>query len=211
MRVLVVSHTGLVGGAEHSLLRFLAAARGRAEIAVATPPGPLADPVAALGVPVLARRGTSGSLRLHPVHTARALGELAVMAVQIRRHARAFGADLVHGNTIRAGLVAVAARALGAPPAVVHVRDVLPGTPVTRALRGLLRRGSAGTIAISRHVARAWAGRDDAPGVHLVMELVDPDVFAPAPAGVAATRAALGLPEGAEVLAVVAQITPWKG
>jgi glycosyltransferase involved in cell wall biosynthesis len=210
VRALIVSHTATVGGAERSLLRFLDALPGAIEPAVACPDGPLALALAARGVPRLALGGTAGSLRLHPLHTPKAVAEMATMAVQVQRYAERFEADLVHANTLRAGLVAVGAHALGAPPVALHVRDVLPPGGASAATRDLLLRGATTVVAISRHVARKFTGRaGDAPGVHVVMELVDPEQFRPAPQ--AAARAALDLPPGVPVLAVLAQLTPWKG
>ena len=57
------------------------------------------------GVPVRPIRGTAGSLRLHPLHTPRALAEMAIAAGQVRRAAAMLGADIVHANSIRAGIV----------------------------------------------------------------------------------------------------------
>lgn len=209
MRVLVVSHTSLIGGAERSLLTFLQTAPDGVDVVVACPDGPLADALRGRGVPHRSLRGTDGSLRLHPVHTVRALGELASMSAGVRRHARATRADLVHANSARAGLAAVAARALGGPPVAVHVRDVLPAGHAGSLVRTVLRRSARTMIAISDHVAAAFTGRADAPGVHVVRELVDTARFRPLPA--AAARAALDVPDTAAVLTVVAQLTPWKG
>lgn len=211
MRVLIVSHTATIGGAEHSLLRFLGALPAGIEAAVACPDGPLAPALAALGVARLRLGGTAGSLRLHPLHTPRAVAELAAMGLAVRRHAERFGADVVHANTLRAGLSAVAARALGGPPVALHVRDVLPPGGAGAAVRELLLRGTSTVVAVSAHVARRFGGRAGAtaPPVHVVMELVDCARFSPAPQ--APARAALGLPAGVPVLAVLAQITPWKG
>ena len=209
VRVLIVSHTATVGGAEQSLLRFLDNVPASVAPAVACPDGPLATALAAREVPRLALRGTAGSLRLHPIHTTQAVAEIAVMAGQVRRHAESFRADIVHANSVRAGLVAAGARALGGPPVAVHVRDVLPPGRVSAATRALLRRGTSTVVAISRHVARKFAGDPAAPGVHVVMELVDPARFRPQPQ--ARARQALGLVPGVPVLAVLAQITPWKG
>ena len=56
-------------------------------------------------MPVRPIPGTAGSLRLHPLHTPRALAEMAIAAGQVRRAARELGADVVHANSIRAGIV----------------------------------------------------------------------------------------------------------
>ena len=68
--------------------------------------------------------GTSGSLRLHPLHTPRALAEMALAAAQLRGVARRQRSEIVHANSVRAGILAGLARAPSAT--VVHVRDCLP-------------------------------------------------------------------------------------
>lgn len=125
MRVLYVNHTAAISGAEHSLLGLLAAPPEGVRPQVATPEGPLATAVRELGLPSTAIAGTDGSLRLHPLHTPRALGELGLAARQVRRIARRERAELVHANSIRAGIVLGLAR-LAPAATVVHVRDCLP-------------------------------------------------------------------------------------
>src|SRR5437764_1230099 len=66
----------------------------------------------------------AGSLRLHPLHTPRALMALGAAAVQVRRLAARERAALVHANSIRAGLALRGLRGR-APARIVHVRDCL--------------------------------------------------------------------------------------
>lgn len=207
VRVLVVSHTATLGGAERSLLRFLVAAPVGVQVTVACPDGPLAEALEARGLPRVRVRGTTGSLRLHPWHTPRALLDLLRMGLSVRRWARRLRVDLVHGNSTRAGLAAQVARVFGGPPVAVHVRDVLPPGPASVAVRAALRARTI--IAISRHVAVAFAGEPLPANVHVPFELVDPHRFAPADR--TAARRALDLPPDAEVVAVIAQLTEWKG
>lgn len=129
MRVLYVNHTGLVAGAEHSLLTLLGALPDEVDAAVACGGGPLERAVGELGIPVHRLRGTAGSLKLHPRHTTRAVVELTRDALAVRSIARRLGADVLHANSIRAGLVTTLASRLGAPPSVVHVRERLPRGP----------------------------------------------------------------------------------
>ena len=88
MRVLYVNHTAHVSGGERSLLAFLGAHPAGLEPALACPRGQLSEDAEGLGVRVVPVTGTAGSLRLHPVHTPRAVAEMGVAAAQVARAAR---------------------------------------------------------------------------------------------------------------------------
>jgi L-malate glycosyltransferase len=105
VKVLYVSHTSLVSGAERALLDLLNALPEFVSPTVACPSGPLADALQAMGVEVADLSGISGGLRLHPLQTPRTVGELTIAARALRRTVRATGADVVHANSLRAGLV----------------------------------------------------------------------------------------------------------
>lgn len=77
MRVLIVNHVGVVGGAEHSLLTLLRGLPSDVEPVLASPHGPLHDHAGQLGVPTFEIPGTRASFRLDPVQTPRALAEMA--------------------------------------------------------------------------------------------------------------------------------------
>ncbi|MEA2171121.1 MAG: hypothetical protein QOF76_4421 [Solirubrobacteraceae bacterium] len=212
LRVLYVNHTAQVSGGERSLLELLAGLDGRVEPVVASPPGELAEAVRALDVAHVPVPGTAGSLKLHPVHTPRTLAELAAAARAVRRLARDVGADLVHANSIRAGLVAGVASGTGGAPAVVHVRDVLPDGPVTAATRAVIGATAAAIVGNSEYTLRRFAGsriRARVAVAHSPVDLVGLQAAAALPAQQARQRIGLDPGEG-PVLGVVAQLTPWK-
>ncbi|HME03848.1 MAG TPA: hypothetical protein VKG38_12560, partial [Solirubrobacteraceae bacterium] len=124
MRVLFVNHTAEISGAERSLLNLLATLPESVQPAVASPRGRLQAAVAELGLPTTAITGTAGSLRMHPLHTPRTIGELCLAAAQLSRAARRRRVGILHANSIRAGIVVGLAPAPGAVR-VVHVRDCL--------------------------------------------------------------------------------------
>jgi hypothetical protein len=111
MKILYVNHTSEVSGAERSLLDLLTALPATTRPRVAAPPGRLLTAVAGLGIDTTPIVGTAGSLRLHPVHTSRAAAEIGLAAIQVRRAAHRHGVDLIHANSIRAGIVVGLARA----------------------------------------------------------------------------------------------------
>jgi L-malate glycosyltransferase len=209
VRVLYTNHTSRVSGGELSLLGLLAALPAEVEPAVACPPGALRRRVEELGVPAVTITGTDGSLRLHPSRTPRALAEMGQAAVQVRRAAARFEADVVHANSIRAGLIAVGAAKLERRPTVVHVRDCLPPGRVAEVTMRTLGRADA-VLANSAHT-RARLG-PLAAQAQVVYNGFDITALQQRCLPLTEARARLGLGEGAgPVLAVVAQITPWKG
>jgi glycosyltransferase involved in cell wall biosynthesis len=204
MKVLYSSHTGHVSGGEHSLLDLLAALPPGVSAEVACPPGDLAERLPrAHHIP-----GTDASLRLHPWYTSRALLGMVRAGWRLRRVAARTGAELVHANSIRAGLVALVARVLGGPPVVVHVRDRLPDGPAGRATLALLTRAAA-VVGNSEYTLRGVPARGRALRA-AIPSPVDLARFDPARVDRAQARAKLGLEPGTPVLGVVGQLTPWK-
>ncbi|HXA54486.1 MAG TPA: glycosyltransferase family 4 protein [Solirubrobacteraceae bacterium] len=211
MRVVYVNHTAAISGAEHSLLSLLGAPPPGVRPSLAAPEGPLAAATRGLSVPTAKIVGTAGSLRLHPLHTPRALAELSAAGLQVRRIARDERASLVHANSIRAGIVLALARP--APAAtVVHVRDCLPPGAVSRATMRLIAASASTIVANSRHTATSVLALAPGARVEVVHNPVDLARFDPARIDRAQARARLGAAgERALLLGVVAQLSPWKG
>jgi L-malate glycosyltransferase len=211
-RSLHVSHTGIVGGAERSLLTLLEGLGPERVVGVACPEGHLADAVRRLGLPVHRIRGTTGSLKIHPVRTPLAIAEILETGIAVAGIAARSGASVLHANSVRAGLATAVAARRGAPPAVIHVRDVLPaGRSAHVAKRAVLAQPGA-VVCISRYVADRFIPRGGSPlPVTVIHNPVDLTRFDPAKTDPRTTRARLGLPGDAIVLAVVGQITHWKG
>jgi len=209
MRVLFVNHTGVVSGAEHSLLTLIDGLPPRAIAGLACPAGLFAEMARERGVEVHLIHGTAGSLRLHPWHTPMAVAEIALSGVQVARVARRTGASVVHANSLRAGLAAAMTCRLQPSGLVVHVRDCLPDSTPTRLIRRLVAGEADQVVAISEYVAERFrvglANRD----VHLrvIANPVDLDSFRADLRGVNATSKSSAEP----LLVIVGQISPWKG
>ncbi len=211
VRVLYVNHTAEISGAEHSLLSLLAALPEALQASAALPTGKLSAAVARLGIPVTTIRGTAGSLRLHPLHTPRALAELSLAARQVRRLVRRERPDVVHANSIRAGIVLALAR-LEPAATVVHVRDCLPPGPVANATMRLLAATATTVVANSAYTARAVRTSAPRASLAVVHNPVDLARFDPARIDRATARDRLGVAgERRVLLGVVAQLSPWKG
>src|SRR5437763_4908760 len=191
MNVLYVNHTDVVSGGERSLLGLIGALPDEVRPLVACPPGDLQRAVSALGIPATPMTGTAGSLRLHPLHTPRALAELARAALQVGRASRLHRAEVVHANSIRAGIVVGLARVLGAAK-VVHVRDCLPPGTVSVATMRLLASTATTIVANSAYTAASVKALAPRAHIEVVHNGVDLDVWDPERIDRSSARAALG-------------------
>jgi glycosyltransferase involved in cell wall biosynthesis len=211
VRILYVNHTGNVSGAELSLLDLLRGLPQDIEAIVACPTGPLATAVSALDVRVLPIRGMNASLRLHPVQTTVGLLHMGSAARSISRGARRSPrVDVVHANSVRAGLLAAVALPGAKAPLIVHVRDCLPDTSVARLSSRLLRARAATIVANSRYTAERFAG-GSCGRIRWVHNPVDLSRFEPHALQRGQARDRLCIESDLDLLAVVGQITPWKG
>jgi glycosyltransferase involved in cell wall biosynthesis len=211
LKVLYVERTGLVGGGERSLLGLLDGTAGQIERVLACPSGPLQAASVAHGVPVVTIPETAGSLRLHPWHTTAGVATMASAALAIWRAARGAGIDLMHANSIRAGLVAApAARRLGVP-LVVHVRDRLPPSAMTTAVRRAVVSSADAIVAISRFVAEEFDPSGSAARLRVIDNPLDLARFDPALVTREHARDRLDVPLDVPLIGLIGQLTPWKG
>jgi glycosyltransferase involved in cell wall biosynthesis len=211
VRVVYVNHTAEVSGAERSLLALVGALPDTVQPRLAAPRGRLSGDAERLGIPTTTITGTTGSLRLHPLHTPRALADMSAAALQVSRAARRHRCELVHANSIRAGIILALAR-LSPAATVVHIRDCLPPSPVTTTTMRLIAATATTLVANSEYTARSV--RAAAPGacLEVVHNPVDLERWDPARIDRTRARAALGQAgERGLLLGVVAQLSPWKG
>lgn len=215
MKILFTNHTGEISGAEHSLLDLLKGLRiSRLDtLLVCGDDGPLAERARALGIETeLIRPFTAGFTR-SPLQLSRYCGKLRDSARQVGLIARARKPDLVHANSVRAGLVACLAQRSYRAPLVVHIRDCVPQNILGALSRRLIVHHAAAIIANSEHTLQSFAGgsvriRDKSC---VVCNAVDLERFDPRKSDTAPLRQELALEGAFPVLALVGQITPWKG
>lgn len=165
MRVLYVSTTGALGGAERVLLDLLAWQRRTCSHVdphlLVLDRGPLADAASDLGVPTtvlqvpdsVARLGESGASTLQLAwRLLAAASDAGRFARVLRRHMASLSPDVVHANGSKAQVLA----ALAAPRTarqVWHVHDYLSSRPVTSLLLRRLARRCSLVMAVSASVA----------------------------------------------------------
>lgn len=211
LRILFLNHTGSRSGAENAMLRLLGALPEEHARAVACPSGgALAAALHERGVDQFDLPGTEVSFALHPLRTPQGLLGLLRSALSLRRIARRFRADVVHANSVRAGLIAVAARRLGGPPVVVQCHDHLPRSRAGNLTRTALAREADVVVAVSDSTAAHFNHGLRQPKAERVYISVDRSRFSPVARGSSTVRSELSLPSTARLLAHVAQITPWK-
>lgn len=211
MKVLYLSHTAAVSGGERSLLDLLGALPAHVTPVVASPGGELARLVRRAGVHHELVTGTAGSLSLHWRRTPRAVTEMVVAAIQVHRLVNRLRPDLVHANSVRAGIIGGIAGFGTGTPLLTHVRDVLPDSAVSRACLRFVGARSQALVANSQFTNERNGLPERCGRVEVVHSPVDLSKFDPARVDRAASRAALNIVASELTLGIVGQITPWKG
>ncbi len=211
-RVLFLSATGRVGGAERSLYELVQALpEDKLEVHACVPPeSPLARMFALAEVkihPVPLRRFRR---TLHPFLLAGQVKALYLGSKAVRDLSNALEIDVIHANTDSAALIAWEVFRETGRPFVWHCRDLRPLGPLSK----LLARFSACGIAISRAVEQ-----------HLLNEGVDPNHIKCVLNGIDLlrmhtpedrtavrmyTREYLGLASDTPVLIDIGAWAPWK-
>ncbi len=214
--VLFIDHAGVLGGAELSLLDIAAAFGVPSEVLLLAD-GPFRAALELRGVrvsvePLGALKDVKKETRLpRPA----AFTDAVRIASRVAKRARAH--KVLYANSQKAFVVAAAAGLLARRPVVWHLRDILApphfSSTNVRAAVTLANLRAARVITNSRATADAFtqAGGRDAL-VRVVHNGIDPAAFDSITAEMArATRASLGVPHDAFVVALFGRFHPWKG
>ena len=180
VRILYISHTRSWSGAEAAMMRLVDALRAEHDVAVACPARSEMTEVARRTnlaryplVPV------DASLRLDPLWTPVGLGQLALGGALLRHAVRQSGAEILHANGLRAGLLGAIAFARGRPPLVVQVHEHLPPTRIGSAVRSLLAAKAADIVGVTERTAANFNQGLPRPVAHRVYISVDLGRFRP--------------------------------
>jgi L-malate glycosyltransferase len=119
--------------------------------------------------------------------------------------------DLMHANSVRAGIVVALARRLGGPCAISSIRDVLPAARVAILAQRLVGAGVDIAIANSGYTAQKFLEAAPRARIRTVFPPVNLTRFDPRLRSALKASDLLGIPAGKPILSIVAQITPWKG
>lgn len=218
VRVVHVDHTAVRSGGEVALVRLVAALAGTGVVAphaVLFEDGPLVEDLRGAGASVEVLAFAERTRTLDRSRTAagrvplRAGFDTGVAVVRLARRLRALGPDVVHANSLKAGVVAGLAGRIAGVPVVWHLRDrladeYLPPSTV-RALRWWIPRVATAVVANSASTLATVR----APAGIRAVAIPDPyrppartaaDVTGPAPAAVGGLR-----------VGMVGRVAPWKG
>jgi glycosyltransferase involved in cell wall biosynthesis len=145
------------------------------------------------------------------MHALRFARQVATSGGELKRIQARIRPDVIHANSLRAGLIAAVADSDQNVPLVLHVHDVLPKSKASSLIRLVLRRRAEAVIANSTYTARNFAGQAHVRNMHTLHNPLDIEVYDPSTKTRAQARGELGLPAHGSLVGVVAQITPWKG
>ena len=210
-RVVYLDHTARMSGGEIALLRLLPHLSNIEPHVILAEDGPLADALVAQGIsvevmkmPARARSATRATMRPGRLSPAAVAGS-ALYTLRLARRLRSLRPDLVHTNSLKAGVYGgLAARAAGIPQ-VWHVRDRIAAdylpAPAVAVIRFLISKMAAACIANSEATLRTVA----TPRRAVVLHSVVPEIaHRPAHHADPSRR-------GATVFGIVGRLAPWKG
>jgi glycosyltransferase involved in cell wall biosynthesis len=214
-RILFVDHAAVLSGAEWVLLDLAIAYRQTSQVLLFDE-GALRGRLESAGVEVVVRQaGAALGVRTSAgLGALRAVPDLMGMARQIVEVGRGF--DVIHANSQKAFMAAALARAMGAPPVVWHLHDILTARHFSEMNRriavALGNRCTAKVLVNSEATGAAFVaagGRQEL--VEVLYNGVAMEGFeAIESAQVAAIRAELGVGD-APLIGVFSRLSDWKG
>jgi glycosyltransferase involved in cell wall biosynthesis len=176
--------------------------------------GPLLEMATNLGVAVQSVPALEARFTWRVELLLRYLKSFFLVILQLRRKVVNTRPDLIHANSIRAGLVATAAT-LGMGTRVVwHLHDLLPRHPLSTGVRIF-----AFLCARARMIAVSMAVKENFGGaiiglksrITVILNAIDLDKFQPDQTAGQRVRVELNLDENQPVIGIVGQLTPRKG
>jgi L-malate glycosyltransferase len=219
MKILFYSHTGTVSGAENILLLALKRLdRTRfTPSAICPAEGNLAEKISKLGVPC----ETIAPLEMRFTWRVDLFFKYLLSFWQTFKQLRAAineaKPDLIHANSIRAGLVATAASAGTQTPVFWHLQDELPRHPFSIVIRLYAAAFSrVRLIAASKATAHSFRGRilrvfKNRLPLRVIHNVIEPENFEVDSRNRRKIREQLGLGEDEFVIGIIGQITARKG
>jgi L-malate glycosyltransferase len=215
IRIAYVNHTGAVSGAERVLVEMVRGLdRTRYEPVVICPAdSDLTRLMEAECVRCVPMPAVNARFSARPVRLWKSVASYARAVAALRATLSRLRSDIVHANSLRAGL-AVSVAAIGMKAKVVwHIHDMLPRHPLSAAIRlfALLLRPTR-IVAVSEATAHAFRGSFSFKGRVLTMyNGVDLTRFPKKGSSSPGVRGAMGVPEDAFMVCAVGQICARKG
>jgi len=138
-RIVFFNYTGQVSGAEKMLLMLLAhLPRSAFNPALVCPEsGALSGAARKLGIPVVTCSAVHARYTYNPLLFIRYAWSMFGSLKALRSRLMSLRPDIIHANTVRAGILATVATEGTGTTIVWHVHDMLPAHPFTWAIRML--------------------------------------------------------------------------
>jgi glycosyltransferase involved in cell wall biosynthesis len=218
-KVLLLNHTGIVSGAERVLLLILDNLNGDFfDPVVICPKGSeLAELVRRKGVPVTDLPNLTARFTWNPLKLFQYLLSYASVIRELRNTLRRENVDLIHANSVRAGLLATFATAGTGTPVIWHLHDIMKRHPFSTAIRWVVTIiPPVLTLSDSRAAADRFRGlllrlTGNRTRIEVMYNPVDSEVFYPDVNQRKLTRKQLGLLDEQFAFAIIGQLTPRKG
>jgi len=218
VKILFYNHTGKISGAERVLLMILNEGAADVDPVVLCPAdGRLPEVVQERGIRAVSINPLTARFTWRPDLLLRYLFSFGRAIKSVRSLVLAESPDLIHANSIRAGLVMSAATFGLNVPILWHVHDLVPRHPLSSAIRLAVcasRRNHI--VAVSEAVARRFRGKllkwfsRRAPIV-TILNGIDLTQFHPNVESRTETRKALNFDDTRSIVGIVGQLTPRKG
>lgn len=215
MRIVFCNHTGQVSGAEKMLLLGLAnLPRDRCELALVCPDsGQLRAAAERLDIPVHTSRAIHARFTYNPLLLARYAASVVHSLWDLRKIFRSLSPEIIHANTVRAGIVSTIATTGTKVKVIWHNHDMLPRHPITLAIRLLAysshRLHVVGCSSAAAQTLRPL--RQTSVGPTVIHNGCESHRSVFDTAAREAKRAELGLTPSEFAIGIVGQITPRKG
>ncbi|MDQ2937833.1 MAG: glycosyltransferase, partial [Acidobacteriota bacterium] len=218
MKILYYNHTGRVSGAERVLLQIVAQlSRDRFEPVLLCPAdGTLQDDAQAVGVLCDSVNELQARFTWRLGHLIRYFASFISIIRQVRKRVIESQPELIHANSLRAGLVISTATLGLRKPIIWYVHDVLPRHPFSAFIRlFVLLFPPARIVTVSQisrdrllgNLLRVFPRRTEVTVIH---NSVDAERFRPQPAKVIEIRKELQLRSRDALIGIVGNLSPVK-
>ncbi|WP_158630098.1 glycosyltransferase family 4 protein [Cohnella sp. AR92] len=211
MKVAFYNHTSTVSGGEINLLSIASNLQGIHPIIFA-PEGDLIDRARKAKIPTVTLDSCEARLSRNPIRLVKDSFGMAAAGFRFARAIRNKGIDVIHANSLRAGMMAATFSWWHRTPTVWHSQDIPPGGWIGRGMRLLARLSARSILCISRSVMEGFETPSLQQKLELIHNGVEPKSFSPEERRRirSALRAKWETPDTAKLVVIVGQITPWK-